>query len=295
MAAERPVKSIDRGALGKARFYLGKSDTEIDYYSAEVGQIAASTVGDAEKEGPNEDSAAIVPVDGEYLVLMVADGVGGMAGAQRASNLTVSTIRESLAKLTDVTARRLRGAILDGIETANRRVMEQANGSASTLALAEIGPGYVRTYHIGDSVLILCGQRGRIKLQTTPHSPVGFAMEAGLLDEKDALEHAELNLIFNVIGSNDMRIEIGSELPMAPRDTLLLASDGLMDNMMQEEIVNTIRKGCLQAAIRELTTTAQRRMQSLDAGKPSKPDDFTAILFRRHPPRRRPPEQPSIR
>jgi serine/threonine protein phosphatase PrpC len=92
-----------------------------------------------------------------------------------------------------------------------------------------------------------------------------------------------------------MRIEIGSELPMAPRDTLLLASDGLMDNMLQEEIVNTIRKGRLQAAIRELTTIAQRRMQSLDAGKPSKPDDFTAILFRRHPPRRRRQEQPSIR
>ncbi len=292
MAVETPVKSIDRGQLDKARFYLGKNDAEIDYYRTEVGQIAASTVGDAEKRGPNEDSAAIVPIDGEYIVLMVADGVGGMAGARRASNLTVSTVRESLGKLEEVTPRRLRTAILDGIETANRRVMEQATGAASTLALAEIGPGYVRTYHIGDSVLILCGQRGRIKLQTTPHSPVGFAMEAGLLDEKDALEHVELNLIFNVIGSNDMRIEIGSELPIAARDTLLLASDGLMDNMMMEEIVGTIRKGRLQAAIRELTQIAQRRMQSLDAGKPSKPDDFTAILFRRHPPRRRRPEQP---
>ncbi len=247
------------------------------------GRVAVSTIADREKAGPNEDSAAVIPINQEYLVLVVADGVGGMAGARRASNLTVDTIAKAVKDIDETTGIKLRTAILDGIEAANEAVLELGSGSSSTLALAEIGPDYVRTYHVGDSILLLCGQRGRLKLQTTPHSPIGFAMEAGLIDETEALQHTELNLIFNVIGSNDMRIEIGSELPFAPRDTLLLASDGLTDNVMQDEIIEIVRKGPMGDAIKKLTDLAQGRMETELPGKPSKPDDFTAILFRPKP------------
>jgi serine/threonine protein phosphatase PrpC len=110
-------------------------------------------------------------------------------------------------------------------------------------------------------------------------------MEAGLLDESAALQHVELNLVFNVVGSTDMRIEIGSELPLAPYDTLLLASDGLTDNLLQEEIIQTIRSGTLATRVRALTALVQGRMLNYEEGKPSKPDDYTAILFRRQAPR----------
>jgi len=272
---------IQHGRLDKARLYLGDTDTALDVYQTELGSIGVSTIGDLTKPGPNEDSAAIVPLNDSHLVLMVADGVGGLAGSRRASNLTVETVCRFLAEHPSDSERQLRTVILDGIEAANQAVLDTGTGGASTLALAEIGATHIRTYHVGDSVLLLCGQRGRVKLYTTPHSPVGFAMEAGLLDEREALEHSELNLIFNVIGSTDMRIEIGSEMPMAPRDSLLLATDGLMDNLMQDEIVNTIRIGKLGAALEDITTRSQKRMRNTDPEKPSKPDDFTAIVYRR--------------
>jgi len=284
---KKKSNAMDRGELGKARLYLGEADSEMDLYQTHLGQVAAATIGCAEKNSPNEDSAAIIPISDEYLVLIVADGVGGLAGARHASNLTVKKIRQAVKNIDETNGKRLRTAILDGIEAANQAVLDLGTRSASTLALAEIGPGYVRTYHVGDSILFLCGQRGYIKLQTTPHSPVGFAMEAGLIDETEALQHAELNLIFNVIGSTDMRIEIGSEFPMAPRDTLLLASDGLTDNVMQEEIVQLIRKGPLDIAIESLTELAQNRMANEVDSQPSKPDDFTAILYRQNPQQRK--------
>jgi len=271
---------MEYSALKDTRLYLGKSDRELDLFNTNLGRVAVSTIADHEKARPNEDSAAVISVNEEYLVLIVADGVGCMAGARRASNLTIETLVSAMRTIDEATGRKLRTAILDGIEAANRAVLDLGAGSASTLALAEIGPGYVRTYHVGDSILLLCGQRGRLKLQTTPHSPVGFALEAGLIDESEALQHAELNLVFNVIGSTDMRIEIGSEAPLAPRDTLLLASDGLMDNVMQEEIITAIRKGPLDTAICRLTEIAQGRMNHHAPGQPSKPDDFTAILYR---------------
>jgi serine/threonine protein phosphatase PrpC len=265
--------------------YHGEHDEEFDLFTTKLGQVAAATIGDRQKNGPNEDSAAIIPVNGDYLVLIVADGVGGMTGARRASKLTVEAIRDAVKRIGATATGKLRTAILDGIEAANRKVLELGTGSASTLALAEVGPGYVRTYHVGDSIVLVCGQRGRLKLMTTPHSPIGFAMEAGLLDESIALQHDELNLVFNVVGSTDMRIEIGSELPLAPYDTLLLASDGLTDNLLQEEIIQTIRSGTLATRVRALTALVQGRMLNYEEGKPSKPDDYTAILFRRQAPR----------
>lgn len=276
---------MNRSELRGARFYLGNADAHHDLIQTDLGEIAVSTIGDPEKASPNEDSAAVIPINDDYLVLIVADGVGGMAGARQASNLTVETIGQAVQNIDETTGTKLRTAILDGIEAANQAVLDIGNRSASTLALAEIGPGYIRTYHVGDSILLLCGQRGRVKLQTTPHSPVGFAMEAGLIDENEALQHNELNLIFNVIGSTDMRIEIGSELPIAARDTLLVASDGLTDNVRQEESVDIIRKGSLEKAIVGLTEIARNRMSTEATGRPSKPDDFTTILFR---PKQRP-------
>jgi len=193
--------SIRRGTLERERLYVGKNDAELDHFTTGLGEVAVATIGDLQKNRPNEDSAAVIPVNDDYLLLVVADGVGGMAGARRASNLTIETIRKAVICLDETNGGRLRSAILDGIETANQKILDLGTGSASTVALAEIGPGYVRTYHVGDSLLLICGQRGKLKLVTTPHSPVGFAMEAGLLSEKEALQHAELNLIFNVIGA----------------------------------------------------------------------------------------------
>jgi serine/threonine protein phosphatase PrpC len=277
---------VNRSELRDARFYVGNADAHHDLIQTHLGEVAVSTIGDLDKAGPNEDSAAVIPVNEDYLVLIVADGVGGMAGARRASNLTVETVGATVQSIDETTGTKLRTAILDGIEAANQAVLDLGNRSASTLALAEIGPGYIRTYHVGDSILLLCGQRGLVKLQTTPHSPVGFAMEAGLIDENEALQHNELNLIFNVIGSADMRIEIGSELPIAARDTLLIASDGLTDNVRQEESVEIIRKGSIEKAVIGLTEIAQNRMSTEAPGRPSKPDDFTAILFRPQPARK---------
>ncbi len=271
--------------LTESRLLLGENDHEICDFNLAQGTVAIASIADGQKPRPNEDSAAIIPVNESHLVLVVADGVGGLSGARQASNTTVKAIRDSLRRAGPGAS--LRPAILDGIEAANQAVMAAAHGGASTLALAEIGPGYVRSYHVGDSIVLVCGQRGLVKLQTTPHSPVGFAMEAGLINEKEALQHEELNLIFNVIGSADMRIEIGSELKLAPRDTLLLASDGLSDNLLLQEIINAIRIGPLGDAIRRVTDLAQARMAIEQAGKPSKPDDYTALLFRRTIPRRR--------
>ncbi len=78
-----------------------------------------------------------------------------------------------------------------------------------------------------------------------------------------------------------MRIEVGSSLPLARRDTLLLASDGLFDNLHFAEIVECVRKGPLDEVANQLAANSRRRMTEPADDQPSKNDDLTFVLFRR--------------
>ena len=146
--------------------------------------------------------------------------------------------------------------------------------------MAEIQGRTVRPYHVGDSMVLVVGQRGKIKLQTVSHSPVGYAVESGMLDETEAMNHAERHLVSNIIGAADMRIEIGPTIELARFDTLLLASDGLFDNLHVDEIVQRVRKGPLKRVIRTLAEDCRRRMLDAEDDQPSKPDDLTFVAFR---------------
>ena len=78
-----------------------------------------------------------------------------------------------------------------------------------------------------------------------------------------------------------MRIEFGSPLELASRDTALLASDGLFDNLNPSEVVEIVRAGPLDRAASELAGRATERMHDPAPHHPSKPDDLTFILYRR--------------
>ncbi len=73
-------------------------------------------------------------------------------------------------------------------------------------------------------------------------------------------------------------MSIGTAIAMQARDTLLIATDGLFDNLHKDEIIQIIRKGPLQDSAERLRQQATRRM--LDKVNPYKPDDLSFILFR---------------
>ena len=232
------------------------------------------------KDTPNEDAAALIPVNDHAAVLVVADGLGGVRAGEQASSLAVEAI-EAEVREADRGEPMLRTAILNGIERANQAISALEVGAATTLAVAEIEDGRVRSYHVGDSMILVVGQRGRMKLQTVSHSPVGLAVAAGFLDETEAMHHEDRHIVTNVVGCPQMRIEVGPSVRLAACDTLLLATDGLFDNLHTEEIVDSIRKGPLDRAGRKLASEARRRMTEPAEGEPSKPDDLTFVLFRR--------------
>lgn len=257
---------------------------EVDLRQAEQypfvqGQVVAFTARSPVKETVNEDVLALFPIGDSAGVLVVADGLGGLPAGEVAARLAVSTLGEALNGVAE-DGLSLREAILNGIEQANMKILALGTGCATTLAVVELQEGTMRSYHVGDSMIMLVGQRGKIKFQSVSHSPVGYAVEAGLLDENEAVHHKERNVVSNVIGMPDMRIDVGPAIEIAPRDTLLLASDGLPDNMYVDEIVERVKAGPLQYVANTLVLDCQERMQFSQPDRPSHPDDLTVILYR---------------
>ena len=264
---------------GEARLFSGEERLEGAVFSLAGGEAAVFSTRSPIRGTPNEDSAAVIAMAEDCGILAVADGLGGAPGGQQASAIAVECVTDAVRDATRE-GHDARGGILNGFEAANEKVLALGGGAATTLIVVEVSGRAMRAYHVGDSLALVTGQRGKTKLETIPHSPVGYGVEAGLLDENDAMHHEERHVVSNAIGSSDMRIDVGPPVRLAPRDTVLLASDGLFDNLHMKEIVATVRKGPLRGLARGLAERALERMKGGSEGDPSKPDDLTFIVFR---------------
>ncbi|MEJ2142530.1 MAG: serine/threonine-protein phosphatase [Gammaproteobacteria bacterium] len=242
------------------------------------GQFVIYTHRSPSKETENEDCLAVIPLRDDCYIFAVADGLGGLPSGGSASQITIDTLDNKSHEYNE--GIQFREIILDSFEKANRLILDKGSGAATTLAVAELQKNEVRTYHVGDSKILVCGQRGKIKLNTVSHSPVEYAVEAGVIDEDEAVLHDERHLVSNVVGSHEMSITLGSTVKLSKYDTLLLASDGLFDNLYMEEIIEIIRKGPLESVATSLIEMASKRMLSEAPELPGHPDDLTFILYR---------------
>ena len=246
----------------KSYQWLDQRHASPEVISLPAGEAVVFSHHAPEKETANEDGALLISVDEHRAVLAVADGCGGMSRGDQAARLTLTALSRDVNKSLKKGAG-MRAAILDGVENANAKVVSLATGAGATLAVAEVRDGRIRPYHVGDAQILLVGSRGKVKLQTCAHSPVGYAQEAGMLSEEEAIHHDERHVVSNVIGARDGYIEIGYRRKLSKRDTLLVASDGVFDNLHLHEIVDLIRK-----------ETASR---SCDMPRRSRPDTHAIV------------------
>lgn len=267
------------GAETSALLLLDAHLTEVARGEAGGGQAVVFSNRCPDKQGPNEDAAAVLPGGEGRAVLAVADGVGGHSAGHLASRLAVEHLADAVARAR-AEGHDLRKGVLDGFERAHDAIRALGNGAATTFVVVEIDGERARTYHAGDSMALICGQRGRLRHRTVAHSPVGYGVEAGLIPEHEALVHDDLHIVSNALGAPDMRIEMGPSVRLSSKDTVLLASDGLWDNLSLDEIVQTVRKGQLTDAGQALADAASGRMTRPREGKPSKPDDLTLVVWR---------------
>lgn len=231
----------------------------------------------------NQDSIGLMS-DGEGVtIIAVADGVGGHAQGDVASKIAIEQVLSTVEKAAPSAS--YQAEILKAFEKANRKVLELNSGAATTLIVMELTKEWVRYYCAGDSALEVLGGRGKTKYRSVGHSSLDLAVEAGLVESHDAPVESDLrNTITNMVGSKDMRIEMGARYYLDSQDVVVMGSDGLFDNVITDEVLTGVKAKDSLKVCQALAADAQRQMyhpEQADADRYSKPDDISIAVAMR--------------
>jgi len=266
---------------GESRIWWQVVDGNLESFEFCGGNIIGFSERRPDKTTAKEEAAAVFSLPVNQGVLAAGNGMGGANAGDQAAKVVLDQLKKQLK---DVEGdENTRTHILDAIERANELIVGWGSGAGATVAIVQFFGGYLRAFHVGDAMALVCSNHGRIKFSTVAHAPIAMAVEIGMMDESEAIEHEERHLVSNFVGSREMRIEIGPKIKMAIRDTLIVSSDGLFDNFLTDDIVALIRGGDLQQQAANILTQTRRRMTSPDTKQPCKPDDLTFLCFRRTP------------
>lgn len=240
-----------------------------------LGQVVVFATRRPGAQRPTEDSSLVLPLDGA-LLLAIADGAGGHELGGEASEAAIAALTETLYRTTSIDGTKVSQAFA----AASAAVLRLGREAITTLLVALVDRISVRTWHCGDSTALLTGQRGKRKLRTIDHTPPGLRAGEGTISFDDVHHDGERHLLVTALGIEPLQIEHSGPVPIAPRDTLVLASDGLFDNLLDGEIVQHVRKGPLAAGVAAMTERALQRMRRSNGDTTGKPDDLSVLAFR---------------
>lgn len=226
----------------------------------------------------NEDAVAARP---ELGLVVVADGMGGHAGGDRASALAVKEVLRGLGGGGEGDSLlRVEGAL----RAAHQRVLDAADlapelrgmGTTLTVLLMDRSRASWVVGHVGDSRAYLF-RDGRLRQITRDQTWVQDQVDRGHLDLQAAAVHPLASLLLQAIGSgSDVTPEMVRE-PLQPGDLFLLCSDGLIRVVEDAEMEAALAamdpggEGELQGVVDSLVALANHR---------GGPDNVTIALAR---------------
>jgi len=228
---------------------------------------AASHVGKVRAN--NQDSAYA----GNHLFI-VADGMGGHAGGDVASAITIKHVVE--ADRTFTSAEEAAQVLHDTLLAANNILSDTVIEHNELTGMGTTVSGMVRVgdrmaiAHIGDSRIYLL-RNGTLTQVTHDHTFVQRLVESGRITQEEAAVHPRRSVLMRVLGDVDASPEIDTEVfDTQPGDRWLLCSDGLSSFVTEDKIAATLRR------VPDAKLATERLVQaSLDQGAP---DNVTVVL-----------------
>lgn len=182
----------------------------------------------------NQDYCLALPEIGLYIL---ADGMGGARGGERASQLAADTV----AEVVRAAPRRDATVLLEALEQANRRVRSEAGndarleGMGTTLVAALAMENDMAIASVGDSRAYLF-ENGALRLVTEDQT---WVREVGIplgLDEESLKRHPMRHVLTMAIGVNTELTIRYYMVHMEPPAILLISSDGLHGVIAQADI-----------------------------------------------------------
>jgi serine/threonine protein phosphatase PrpC len=179
----------------------------------------------------NEDNF-FAEADERRGVFVVADGMGGHAAGEVASEMAVQIVARHLLTITSVLEPTAQEKLAQSLRDANRAIYERMmaevdkQGMGTTASVLALSDNQFLIGQIGDSRVYLL-RDGALTQLTKDHSYVQEQVDAGLLTPEQARYHPYSNVITRCVGASDtVEADIYTG-EMKPGDVFLIASDGL--------------------------------------------------------------------
>lgn len=222
----------------------------------------------------NEDAFLL---DFQHGVFIVADGMGGHAAGEVASEMAVQIIARELGPLRGLSDRAAGDRMREAIRAANAAIFERTLAEAdkrgmgtTTTVLGLFAERYL-IGQVGDSRAYLL-RNGLFQQLTKDHSYVQEQVDAGLLTADQARTHPYSNVITRCVGANEEVIPDVYFGTLRTGDVILLASDGLTGMLEDEHLAEILRgQGTPETWVSRMIAEANRR-----GGL----DNITAIVVR---------------
>jgi serine/threonine protein phosphatase PrpC len=231
------------------------------------------------KRPHNEDNMAyVIPKDPQVMarkgaLFIVADGMGGHAAGEVASEIAVDTVSKVYYQddSDDVAV-----SLLHAIKRANALIHQRAaenmmrSGMGTTCVSAVLRGGTAYIANVGDSRAYLV-RRGTIRQVSQDHSWVEEQVRAGLLTREQARSHVQRNVITRCLGTQpEVEIDVFSER-LEEGDSFILCSDGLAGPVADEELGRIVDQYVPQEGVYHLIERANEN---------GGPDNITAVIMR---------------
>ena len=175
-------------------------------------------------------------------VFVVADGMGGHNGGEVAAAIAVDEMAKAdgVASVDD---------LIEAVQGANREIVDRSKlepelrGMGTTLVAlvgmtADDSP-VLGVANVGDSRLYRVGDEGLAQI-TEDHTLVEALVRDGRLSVEEALTHPQRNIVTRALGIDDKVLVDTWELAPVEGDRYLLCSDGLFNELSDDEMVELL-------------------------------------------------------
>jgi len=241
------------------------------------------------KRQQNQDNGRCVPEKGLYII---ADGMGGHRGGETASQMAVDLVCENIPDLNTTPApspSSRRTTLERAITTASRHIHEYASthpelhgmGTTSTCVLITDQTAHIG--QVGDSRCYLLRAQSLWQL-TLDHSWIQERLRAGIISPEQAERELQSsrNIITRSVGY-EPKVEVDIfELPLYPKDLLLLCSDGLSNLIDKAQLESVLNHGLHQGLTPERLARELIELANQNGGD----DNISALIIQvsSHPP-----------
>ena len=187
------------------------------------------------------------------FVFAVSDGMGGARSGEYASKIAVEKITRLLPRSFHQSAQGLEAGRDDvlselftqihGAITYLGESYEECAGMGATLSLAWFTPGWMYFAHIGDSrIYYLPKREGGIRQITQDDTYVGWLLRNGKINEREARDHPRRNVLQKALGGGNQFVDpqVGA-VAYEPGDIFLLCTDGLVEKIYDQQLVELLR------------------------------------------------------